>query len=239
MRHPAEDLVLLEVLGDRHLDGAVERELALVDLLEDVDDQGQGEVALEHLAAEPLAGDLDPLGQVDLLVAGEQRDLAHLGEIHPDRVVDAPGDLVEVLGRELGFLVVGRLLDDLVIGLVVQVAGGEQAALGLILVDQLDAHLVEGLEQAVDAFGARRLVGQIVIDLVERQEAATFAQFEERLEALIQLVHPKSSHSHETTDREASSLSRPAAGQESSIFQFYCTIRIGVGMSIGRLAAPA
>ncbi len=218
MRHPPEDLVLLEVLGHRHLDGAVERKLALVDLLEDVDDQGQGEVALEHLAAEPLAGDLDLLGQVDLLVAGQERDLAHLGQIHPDRVVDAPRDLVEILGRQLGFLVLQRLLDQIIVGLVIEVARGEEATLRLVLVDQLDAHLVESLEQAVDAFGARRLVRQIVVHLVEGQESATFAQFEERLEALIQLVHPKSSHSHETTDRVASGFSNPAAGQETSIF---------------------
>ena len=95
------------------------------------------------------------------------------------------------------------LLGQVVVGLVIEIARGEQAALRLVLVDQLDAHLVESLEQAVDALGARRLVGQIVVDLVERQESTTFAQIEKRLEALIQLVHPKSSHTHETTDRDA------------------------------------
>ncbi len=190
VRHPPQDLVLFQVLGDRHLHGAVEGELALVDLLEDIDDQGQREVALQHLATEPLAGDLDPLGQVDFLVAGQERNLAHLGQIHADRVVDAPRDLVEILGGELGFLVLERLLDEVVIGFVIQIARGEQAVLRLVLVDQLDAHLVERLEQTVDALRARRLVGQIVVDLVERQKATTFAQVEKRFEALVQLVHP-------------------------------------------------
>ena len=212
VRHPPQDLVLFQVLGDRHLDGAVEGELAVVDLLEDIDDQGQGEVALEHLAAEPLAGDLDPLGQVDFLLAGQEGDLAHLGQIHADRVVDPPRDLVEVFGRELGFLVLQRLLGEVVVGLVIEVARGEQAAFRLVLVDQLDAHFVERFEQAVDALGARRLVGQIVVDLVERQKAATFAQIEKRFEALVQLVHPKSSLTHKTTDLDALGLACPAAG---------------------------
>ena len=192
VRHPAEDLVLLQVLGHRDLDRPVERQLAVVDLLEHVDDQGQREVALEHLAAEPLAGDLDLLGQADLLVAGQERDLAHLGQVHPDRVVDPPRDLVEVLGGQLAVVLVDRLVDQLV-GLVVEVARGEQARLGLVLVDQLDAHLVERLEQAVDLLGATRLVGQVVVDLVEGQEAAALAQVEERLEALVQLFHPETS----------------------------------------------
>ena len=110
MRHSAQDLVFFKVLGDRHLDRAVERKLAVVDLLEHIDDQGQGKVALEHLAAEPLAGDLDAFGEVDFLLAGQERDLTHLGQIHADRVVDPPRDLVEIFGRELGFLVIGGLV---------------------------------------------------------------------------------------------------------------------------------
>jgi hypothetical protein len=190
VRHPAEDLVLLQVLGHRDLHRAVEGQLAAVDLLEDVDDQAQRVVALQDLAPEPLAGDLDLLGQADLLVAGQQRDLAHLRQVHADRVVDAPGDLVEVLGGEFAVvLVVARLVDE-VLGLVVGVgARGQQARLGLLLVDQLDAHLVEGFEQAVDLLRAAGLVGQIVIDLVECQETTPLAQVEERLEALVQLFH--------------------------------------------------
>ena len=111
VRHPAEDLVLLQVLGDGDLHGPVEGQLAVVDLLEDVDDQAEGVVALQDLAAEPLAGDLDLLGQADLLVAGEQGDLAHLRQVHPDRVVDPPGDLVEVLGGQLAVVVVVLVVD--------------------------------------------------------------------------------------------------------------------------------
>ena len=67
MRHALEDLVLLQVLGQRHLDGAVERQVAGVDALERLDDVAQGVVAFEDLAAEALAGDLDLLGERDFL----------------------------------------------------------------------------------------------------------------------------------------------------------------------------
>ena len=83
----------------RHLDGAVERQVAGVDALERLDDLAQGVVALQHLAAEAAAGDLDLLGQGDFLLAVEQRDLAHLGEVHAHRVVDAAAVAVGVLER--------------------------------------------------------------------------------------------------------------------------------------------
>ena len=97
-------------------------------------------------------------------------------------------DLVEVLGGQLAVVVVDRLVDG-VLGLVVEVARGEQARLGLVLVDQLDALLVERLQEAVELLGADGLVGQEVVDLVEGQEASPLARVEERLEALVQFFH--------------------------------------------------
>ena len=57
---------------------------------------------LDHLLPE-----LDGLGEDDLLLGGQQRDLADLLEIHPDRVVDA-----DHVGRE-GLELLGRRLLDL------------------------------------------------------------------------------------------------------------------------------
>ncbi len=51
-----------------------------------------------------LLPELDGLGQDDLLLRGEERDLADLLEVHPDRVVDPDhvgGDRLELLGRRL------------------------------------------------------------------------------------------------------------------------------------------
>ena len=88
VRHAGEDLLLLEVLGLRDLHGAVEGKFAAVDALERLDDAAQGEIAFEDFAAEAAAGDFDLFGEVDFLVAAEQRDFAHLRQVHADRVVD-------------------------------------------------------------------------------------------------------------------------------------------------------
>jgi hypothetical protein len=96
---------------------------------------------------------LDLLGQTDLLLPSQQRDRAHLGQVHSDRVVDPPRDLVEVLGSQFAIVLVPRFSDALV-GLVVEVPRGQQARFGLILVDQLDAHLI--LVDQLDAHLAER-----------------------------------------------------------------------------------
>src|SRR5262249_60690184 len=83
--------------------------------------------------------------------------------------------------------------------------------LGLVLVGELDAHLVERLEQPGDLLRVAGLVGQEVVDLIEGQEPAPLAQLEERLEALVQLVHPATSLT-ERRVRTRFSSSCPAVG---------------------------
>ena len=84
----------------------------------------------------------------------------------------------------------------------------------------------------MNALGARCLVGQIIVDLVERQKAATFAQIQKRFEARVQLVHPKSSPTHETMDLDVLRLACLAAGQESLVLQLYRTMRVRVGVLV-------
>ena len=104
------------VLGGADLHRAVERQIAVVDLLEDLDRALKAVVDLQHLRAENLAGDFDLLGQRDFLLAGEQRDLAHLREVHPHRIVDALGRCLGQLLFEVEidffFVLVGSLLGD-------------------------------------------------------------------------------------------------------------------------------
>ena len=100
MRQPAEDLVLLQPIGDRHLDGAVERQLALVDALQDLYRDPHHIVAGQQLAAEAGPRDLDLLGQRDFLLAREQWDFAHLRQVHAHRIV-RPALAVVVGGQEL------------------------------------------------------------------------------------------------------------------------------------------
>ena len=67
-----------------------------------------------------LLAELDRLGQDDLFLGVEERHLADLLEVHPDRIVDADhvgGDRVQLLGgrlfRDLGVELGGRLLPRL------------------------------------------------------------------------------------------------------------------------------
>ncbi len=94
VRHPGQDLLLGQPLGQRDLDRAVERQLALVDLLQRVHGLAHGQVAAQHGAAEPLAGDFDLLGQRDFFLARQQRNLGHLAEIHADRIVRQLGQIL-------------------------------------------------------------------------------------------------------------------------------------------------
>ena len=82
-------------------------------------------MALEDFAAKSLAGDLDPLGQADLLLPGQERDLPHLRQVDPDRIADPARDVIEFLRSEFAILV-QRLVDTL-IGLVIEVSQVRQA----------------------------------------------------------------------------------------------------------------
>ncbi len=51
----------------------------------------------EHRAQDVLLSLLDPLGDLDLALAGEQRDRAHLAQVHAHRVVALAAAGVEVV----------------------------------------------------------------------------------------------------------------------------------------------
>ena len=97
---------------------------------------------LDHLLAE-----LDRLGQDDLFLGGQQRDLADLLEVHPDRVVDPDhvgGDRLELLR--------GRLLDRLRVELGRRVGRQLGGGLGAIVGhdDDPDVGAVAGVGAEVD-----------------------------------------------------------------------------------------
>ena len=82
-----------------------------------------------------LLAELDRLGKDDLLLGGEQRDLADLLEVHPDRVVDP-----DHVGRERLELLGRRLLELLRVELRRHVDDARDRALGAVA-DDLDVHL--------------------------------------------------------------------------------------------------
>ena len=160
VRHPRLDLFLREPLGERHLDCAVEGELPFVDALEGVDGRLHRPRTAEDRAPEPLSGDLDPLCQRDLFRPRQERNLGHLGQIHPDRIVAGvgrrAGDRLVASGRRLGLR--RRALD-----------GRHDRRGGLV--EEIDPLFLEGDKQGVDLLGVNGLVREVGIDLIEGQVA--------------------------------------------------------------------
>ena len=122
---------------------------------------------------------LDALGDLDLALAREQLDRAHLAHVHAHRVGGAAEFGVD--GRERGL---GLLLDVLV-GLRhrLGVGGDEQRFLVGRLVVDLDAHVAEGGDDRFDLLGVDQVVGQVVVDLGVGEEAALLAELDQVLEA--------------------------------------------------------
>jgi len=87
VRQATEDLFFLQVVGNRNLNRTIERQLATMHFAERFEGFHQHVVVFQQLRPEPAACFFDPLGQFDFLTAGQQRDLAHLRQIHSHRVV--------------------------------------------------------------------------------------------------------------------------------------------------------
>jgi hypothetical protein len=76
----------------RDLHRAVEREIASHDLLEDLDGALEAVVALQHLGAEILRVISIFLARLISCSRVSRGNLAHLREVHADRIVDPLGD---------------------------------------------------------------------------------------------------------------------------------------------------
>ena len=110
VRQPPQNLVLFQLIGHRHLHGAIEGQLAVVHAAEHLDGRLHDVVAFQNPVTEPGPGKLDLLGQGHFLLPGQQRNLAHLGQIHPHRIV-RPRLIVldagqQILGPEVQFRIV-------------------------------------------------------------------------------------------------------------------------------------
>ena len=135
--------LLVVLLGGRDAHGAVEGQGARVHLLQDLHGHLRRVVAGQREPAEAHARGLDLLRQADLLLAREERDRAHLREVHADRVVDPLGALLVErslhsslrLGVVEDLLLGGRLLGQVLLVLEAAIEVDRRAVL---LVDHLD-----------------------------------------------------------------------------------------------------
>ena len=117
MRCPIVPLSAIALVG-ADLHRAVERQIAVVHLLKNFHRRLKAVIALQHLGAENLAGDLDLLGQGDFLLARQQGDFAHLRQVHPHRIVDPLGRSLRKLRFEVQIqrFVVVVILDGILLG---------------------------------------------------------------------------------------------------------------------------
>ncbi len=149
-------------VGRLEIDHVAQQDLALADLVAPADDRAHGQRALAQGLEHGVAPGLDALGDLDLALAREQLDRAHLAQIHPHRVVGPAEVLLVDRGRAL-------LLLALALEISLRPAG---AVAALVIAADAHAHLLEHRDQLVEQVGRDLLLGQRGVDLVERDEAA-------------------------------------------------------------------
>ena len=150
------------LIGGFEIDDVAQQNLAFVQLVAPDDDGLEGERAFAQPGDHRLAAGLDALGDGDLALARQKLDRAHLAQIHAHRIVGAVG----------GFLGGGLGLGDR--------GGGNHGAgriggallargrrlLGLVGVDDVDAHVGEHRHGVLDLLGGYLLGGQHLVQLV-------------------------------------------------------------------------
>src|SRR6185312_2275824 len=175
-------------------DDLLDADLGLLELVAELEDLLDGDRRVEHdLQHAPLAF-LDALGDLDLAFAREQRDRAHLAQVHAHRVVGLRIALVVLFGLfllALFFVAVGGSLFRLLAvaergglgdGLGRRARGRDlDPAAGAGAVDDLDAFVAERRKPVVDLIGGHDFVGHGVVDLVVGHVALLLAHRDELL----------------------------------------------------------
>ena len=90
VRQAADDLIFFQTIRHRNLNRAVERKLPSIDLLQSLVSFDQHVVIFQQLGPETPTSFFDAFGKFDFLPPRQQRDFAHLRQIHPHRVI-GPG----------------------------------------------------------------------------------------------------------------------------------------------------
>ncbi len=160
-------------IGRFEIDDVAQEDLAVVELVAPDDDRLEGQRALAQTRDHRLAAGLDALRDRDFAFARQQLDRAHLAQIHAHRIVGALAGLGLLgLGRRRA-----RNLDEFAValfllGLLACLFAGGLLALGLLGLDDVDAHLVEHRKDVLDLIGGHLLGGKHGVDLLMGDIAA-------------------------------------------------------------------
>ena len=153
----------LGAVGRLEVDDVAQQDLALADRVAPADDRAHRQRALAQRLEHGVAPGLDALGDLDLALAREQLDRAHLAQVHAHRIVGAAEVLLVDRGGTLGLVALA-----LEVGL-----GDAVGAAAVLVAADADAHLVEHQKQLVHQLIGRVVVlGQGGVDLVEGDDAA-------------------------------------------------------------------
>jgi hypothetical protein len=171
-----EALAIVELLGrtyqpERSLLNQVEEGQALVAVvLGDRDDEA--EVGLDHLLLGVEVAALDPLGQVDLLLCGQQADLADVLE-----------EQLQGVGRHVRLEVQRRLrlAAAALVGSALDLGGGERR---IDLLDELDLSPLEEAVQLLDVSLVEIQLGYRSGDFGVREHSELLAPVDESLDLL-------------------------------------------------------
>ena len=144
-RQPAENLVLFQLVGHGNLHRAIEGQVALVYPPQHFHGQLHYIVAGQHVAAELGAALFNLPGKGHLFPPREQRDFAHLRQIHSHRIVRPGIALVHAFQQALDVHVEFELVQ----------VGGRQ--FGRVVADEVVFHVLES---------AHVVVGNIVDDVL-------------------------------------------------------------------------
>ena len=172
-------------IGRFEIDDVAQEHLSFVQLVAPDDDGLEGERAFAQARDHRLAAGLDALGDGDFALAGQQLHRAHLAQIHAHRIVGALGRLLLLGGGER----LGLGLDQLAVAVVVVL--GLVGGLGLLVVgallllDDVDAHLVEHRVDVLDLVGGDLLGGQHGVELLVGDVAALLGVLDHLLDGGI------------------------------------------------------
>ena len=170
------------LIGGFEIDDVAQQNLAFVQLVAPDDDGLEGERALAQPCYHSLAACLDALGDGDLALAGEKLDRAHLAQIHAHRIVGALGRLCLGLGLGDG----GDGGDGAGRGF--GVGGALLRLLGLVGVDDVDAHVGEHGHGVLDLLGGHFLGRKHLVQLVIGDEAAGLRRLDQLLDRGIRHI---------------------------------------------------
>ena len=165
------------LIGGFEIDDVAEQNLAFVQLVAPDDDGLEGERAFAQPRDHRLAAGLDALGDGDLALARQKLDRAHLAQIHAHRIVGALGRLLG-LGLGLGD---GRTV-AMARGAASAVAAPSSRLLGLVGVDDVDAHVGQHRHGVLDLLGGDFLGGKHLVQLVIGDEAARLRRLDQLLD---------------------------------------------------------